>query len=865
MDRSNTTEIFSTMSSADAKSTSMPPDREALSLMTKLKLDRFKLRKMKFEEEYTQIMVQKNDSTISLLDKIHRLSKSIQTLFGEEGKQRYLTNFDALLSLSKANTSTSDNLLENFYQQLMKIISGGKRRSEYNYLFGLIMSQWLSGQRGDFTPGAMKTTDESLATSEELQKIIFDRPSLDLDQWRNFLQTKLFAFFEDDPKLKTAFDEFKLATEKYNKTLLTKKVSSTDVRRAIDSHINDSALDTHRKQLLIKMRFDENAINEFASCLTLMISDLSDWKWPLEGVRGIFRRNLVGKYRCYYEEDFLTAIFLEHIGLQWSYHFKQQLKILFAEIIKKSRKNCSSKSIQYERLNMQEQEYWMAALPDEVDTESGAASYANIGKLDLKTKLFFVLNTEIQLHQVLHPNRSFTVVSADLEWFGPSISHEIVHIFLEFCGISQVWLDFFDRFLQQPIYYKPGELIRQRQRGVPISHSLSHLFSELLLFGLDLYVYQNTGIYNYRMHDDFWFFHSDSDKIEQAWTLMSEFLQMTGLKFNKGKCGSVQIQPSNVTSDRNTILPRQDVKWGLLTLQSSGRFVIDRQAIIPFLDEMRVRLGNASTILEWVEIYNQYISFFMRNCGECGNILGTYHVEQMIQTFQFLHRYVFAETNGNALTVLTTRIFQQFPACLTEEICEAWCYWPLIQGGLGLKNIYLTLNGFHQCLLTEKIPTFHQLPARDAEKYASLVEEYNQMKKHQRKKSLKDYLHDDGTLISFDEYIQDRETYFSHWTHVYIDMLQTTHAKAPITTDNLEDWIEMVQDGMTKMSSNPYRRQSNDTDSYIEWLVSYYGKQIESTFHQLDFIDSENLPIGLIMLMKTTKIDWNKTAKEQHE
>ncbi|CAF1473044.1 unnamed protein product [Rotaria sordida] len=502
--------------SKNEKSASIPPDREALSLMTKLKLDRFKLQKLKFEEEYNRIITQKHDSTLTLLDKVRMLGGSIKTLFGEEDKERYLKNFDSLLSVSKANTSTSNNLLESFYHQLMRIISCGKKRSEYNYLFGLIMSQWLSEQKDEFAPIEVNTTNESLLTNEQLQKIIFDRSQLNLDQWRNFLQTKLFAFFENDSKLKTAFDEFKLVTENYGKTLLTQKVSSTAVRRAIDSHINSSALDTYRKRLLVKMRSDENAINEFASSLTLMISDLKDWKWPVEGVRGIFRRNLVGKYRCYYEEDFLTAIFLEHLGLQWSYHFKRELKTLFAALTKKSRNNCSSKSIQYKRLIMQEEEYWMASLPDEFDAKTGAAAYENKDERDLKSKLFFLINTEIQLHQVLHPDVSFTVVSADLEWFGPSVSHEIVQIFLQYCGMSQIWLDFFDRFLKQPVYYKPGEAIRQRQRGVPISHALSHLFSELLLFGLDLYIYQNTEIFNYRLHDDFWLFHSQFTKMEQA-------------------------------------------------------------------------------------------------------------------------------------------------------------------------------------------------------------------------------------------------------------------------------------------------------------------------------------------------------------
>jgi len=175
----------------------------------------------------------------------------------------------------------------------------------------------------------------------------------------------------------------------------------------------------------------------------------------------------------------------------------------------------------------------MVSLPDQSESESGVSHYSNMDRLNLKTKLFYLTNVEIQLHQVLQSNALFTIVSADLEWFEPLISYETFQIFLHFCEMSQVWLDFFDCFLTQPIYYKSGELIRQRQRGVPTSHSLSYLFFELLLFGLDLYTYQSTDIFNYHLHDDFWFFHSQSDEIEHVWILMNEYAQMTGLKFNR--------------------------------------------------------------------------------------------------------------------------------------------------------------------------------------------------------------------------------------------------------------------------------------------------------------------------------------------
>ncbi|CAF4817665.1 unnamed protein product, partial [Rotaria magnacalcarata] len=120
------------------------------------------------------------------------------------------------------------------------------------------------------------------------------------------------------------------------------------------------------------------------------------------------------------------------------------------------------------------------------------------------------------------------------------------------------------------VYYEPNENIRQRQRGVAISRSRSFLFAELILFGMDLYyIYQTTDIFLYRFHDDIWFFNSQSDKIEQAWSLMNEYAQISGLKFNKEKCGSIQIHPSVVASQveissTNLSLPDDDIRRGLL-------------------------------------------------------------------------------------------------------------------------------------------------------------------------------------------------------------------------------------------------------------------------------------------------------------
>ncbi|CAF2914653.1 unnamed protein product [Rotaria sp. Silwood2] len=757
----------------------------------------------------------------------------------------------------------------------MRIINGGKRRSEYNYLFGMIMSQWFSRQENVVCiqvdeDDKESTTTERLLTNERLEAIIFDQPLLNLDKWHNFLQNEVFSCFDGDETLKTVFEKFKLTTTNYGFSLLKEKVSFEDVKRAIQSLMNNGLLDEPRKRLIGNMLLDANAVQEFASSLTLMISDLSEWNWSIEGIHGVFRRNLAGRYRCFYEEDFLTAIFLQHLGLKWSYHFKSQLKLLFESLTNTALTNCLPKSLQHERLQLQRNDFWMASLPNEIDdtvpydyTVSYTDTRANV--VSLKEKVLYVTNVEIQLHQVLYPDLPFTVACADLEWFGPSISHECLQPFLELCGVPKVWLEFFDRFLKQPVYYKSTESSRQRRRGVPISHSLSYLFAELFLFGMDLYVYRKTGVFNYRLHDDFWFFDPQVSKVEQAWKLMNEYTQMCGLKFNDAKCGSIQIRPANTTDHTDeshvnvVMLPNKDVKWDLLILESTGRFVVNQQAIVPFLDEMKVRLTNASTIVEWVNLYNKYMTFFMRNLGTCANVLGIHHIEQKIKAFQFIHEYLFTETNSNALTVLTNRIVQQFPNSLTDEISEAWFYWPLTSGGLGLKNVYLDLHSVHKRFLCGNVTTFQQLLDKDVKVYAKLLEEYSRQKTERKNlyrcdisyKFLETFVEVNDRFVTFNEFIAQRETHLEYWGETYATLLKITEAQLPEQTTSSRY--------MTVSPPNQlYRSEIKQADSYWQWLRCYYDEQIESVFGQLDFVDSESLPIGLIEIMKTTDIDWDK-------
>ncbi|CAM4872216.1 unnamed protein product [Rotaria socialis] len=128
-------------------------------------------------------------------------------------------------------------------------------------------------------------------------------------------------------------------------------------------------------------------------------------------------------------------------------------------------------------------------------------------------------------------------------------------------------------------------------------------------------------------------------------------------------------------------------------------------------------------------------------------------------------------------------------------------------------------------------------------------------KKKGRLTKLAEYIHDDLELITFDEYKQRRETHHLHWSDVYMDMLSITSSSLPTSNHDIGQDITIFTDAFTSKSCYKKIRYNKDNDNYLRWLLFYCGEQIQSTFNQLDFIDSDNIPIDLITLMKTTKID----------
>ncbi|KAJ3041306.1 hypothetical protein HDV00_009578 [Rhizophlyctis rosea] len=921
----------------------LPADHEAFYTMTRLKLHRFGVQKTKTDSIYAETLT-KASTASSLLRKAEALLNGWEASVSDDPpndqRDREIKSIRSFLYQAGTNPCTTDSILNQVCGRLTNELERRKNKTEYNHLFGMILSQWLENQTKTEKGGTadawvavdndgddggpqmlegmetMETpTDAENETSATLQSIIFEKSPIDEAALESFVTEQLFAF--EDAAEKKMFEGVQKAVAEFGANLVKRRVSAAEVRASMEALLSSDLLSAGRQAAVRKLTSDDSAVDELATSLTLMIADLDDWNWAPEGVRGVFRRQVSGRYRCFYDEDLVTAIFLQHVGAQWSVFLRQQLLTIQNTIVwhrPKPGHEVDTSSIAHHRTQIQ-REYYLNGLPTSIESQSFSYDDDNDSTTEKKTspveakqRLMYLVNVEAQLHKYLYPDTPFTVVRTDLAWFGPSISHESITILLKRLGVPQQWLTFFAKFLAVPVFYAPNQPIRVRKRGVPISHSLSFLFAELILAGLDLHVWRKTGIFNYRNHDDFWFFDKEEAKVVDAWKIMREYAELFGLRFNEEKSGSTKVFAGAKEGERvggDGSLPQGAVQWGFLTLDSNAQFTITPSNLDPFIKEMKENLLCAPSVLHWVTLYNKYTRFFLRNGGlHCARVCTKDHIRRLISVLRDVHLKVFDSHAGNAVQALYDRIRRDFPrfAVKDSDAMEGWVYWPVTAGGLGMVNVWI------ECLAVETgfgdeeddegrvAKTFEWMKVDDREAYEGMQKQVEEMKaqaivrrervhgdlgvlfryspggvKARWVRGSEETEWKDLTLVSWKEFSSDRETQFARWGSRYNTLLETIDPEGPEINDSL--LLRINQFRKSDAALKPKKSKSSGRGSYVPdvvpdveayevdygtgWLVGFYGEDMCNVVGGMEFMDPESLPLGLISMMRSARVKFD--------
>lgn len=483
--------------------------------------------------------------------------------------------------------------------------------------------------------------------------------------------------------------------------------------------------------------------------------------------------------------------------------------------------------------------------------------------MEVKQKLLHILSTEIVVNKQLHGQ--FTAIKTVFDQWNPALPHATVLAVLKFLGVSGPWLTFFRTFLEAPLKFADEQSAptRIRKRGTPASHTLSDVFGESVLFCLDLAVNQRTdGGLLYRMFDEIWFWSPEHGRCVQAWKTITQFANVMGVSMNDIKTGSATIS-KNPSFKPDPSLPAGQIRWGFLNLSNeSGRFEIDQSMVDHHIGELRRQLsGKEKSIFSWIQVWNTYAStFFTSNFGRTANCYGRKHVDNTLATHQRIHRTLFENHPlgaTNVIEYLKKTIEQRFGV---TNVPDSFFYFPIELGGLELRSPYVSLLQIRDQI--EKDPIKSVVDFQEDEEAS-----YRKAKGRFERGEVDRYDADDpdwepegsdrDTFMSFEEFVRYREEFrpvsWASIEGVYGRLLEKPGEHNINGSTKVMAGIEALagQGSLKDIRSDWY-----GMEGYWKWVAQLYGPELMDRFGGLSIVDRGLLPIGLVGLFRSKRVNW---------
>lgn len=817
-----------------------------------------------------------------LLDGIK--SWSTETKLGRDPPV-YITNIKQILPQAKHDPTIANSCLQEWEAKIIQDFEYEEVRLEYAELFGKLLTEWVESAEpqssqlpdsGTFEKVGRKEMHEQRAIFEDK---VFTENKVDKDAILSYLD----ELFTSTKESKVQLESVREAVKKQGDEIGNSMFSTDDLTLTIASLLKSDLLSNEKKETLREFDRDEVILGEVADVLNMHLSSIFSWSWEGDntgsGIPVEMRRQLNQKYRVFQDEEILQALMLEYIGMKWTAVLRELFKGMFNSPAWKSGVGKLSKeqnerrkyflsdssgdlspndkpaTIEGLRYYSQRDSFFMAQLAEEAanydsDSVSGDDD-GEYGKNALETKqsLLHILRTECLLGEAIHGG--FTVIRSDFSWFGPGLSHTSILTVLSFFGVSPEWIKFFQTFLETPLRFVadgPSAPVRIRKCGIPISHSISNVLGEALLFCMDYAVNQRAnGMFLYRIHDDFWLWNSNPDNCVEAWKEIQKFSSLVGLSFNTEKTGSVSVGSS---SERHPELPAGDIKWGFLKFESSGRFIIDQSQVDVHIAELRLQLSAHNSTFGWVQAYNKYVSsFFVNNFGIAAECFGRDHVEMILTTLERVHREIFP--TGSVIDYLAERIQQRFGV---QGIPAGWFYWPTALGGLQVRNPFVKQHAIMEKAFQDPSRIFRDVIEKDRELYNSQKELWDSGRV---KRDDSDYPHlKDEPFMDFEEYVMARESGSAIWHQAYESLLEIPGCCDTALTHEMTVGLK----GISKNArSAPHEiGGQNGLDEYWQWILACFGDGVMKKWGGLEAVRPGALPVGMMDAWRKRVLNWEQ-------
>jgi hypothetical protein len=825
--------------------------------------------------------------------------------YSRSSKAGELRNARRLLHQASVDPAFPGRAVEKIFHDITTTLDLKSVQHQHAQFFSELVTEWISNPEGEV---ASMDTDSGPSSFEkvgreemheqraEWERIVFNKTDIDVDALNAYLE-KLFKSHKPVTK---AHDDMRRAISAFCHALKNDELFDTDsLKVAIKGLIASDLLSDDKKAILKTFSSNREVLKEVADVLNMRFNSLETWNWTNVN-SAIYleqRRQLNGKYRVFMDEDVLDALLIHVIGMRWANEFKSRFTVFFNTYAWQRSNNVIpladrerrewflgqnenvSKNVPNARREAYARDYFMTQLPETMaegyrgyDDESDDGVRPRKNPLEIKHGLLHLLITETLLARHLRANRPYTVIRSDFKWFGPSLSHETIFTILNFFGVDDFWLGFFRKFLETPLRFvqdgEDGE-VKIRARGVPMSHALSDVLSETTLFVMDFAVNSATRTNLYRLHDDFWFWGS-TDICKRAWHEMKVFCSVTGIEFNEEKTGSVTFQPRTVDSysdtdltDTTPGLPTGDVRWGFLRLNANTvRFEIDQSMVDEHIKELKYQLDGCTSLFSYVQSYNSYLArFFSNNFGKPSFGFGRQHLDAMISTLTRIQNAMFP--NGRVTDHLGKEAIRRFK--LEGNLPDGFWYFPVAMGGMELRNPLVPLFGMRDSI--RRSPEHILQKALEADEAAYLVDK----ERYERTNSgaglgkynaeLKVKMMNSGDVDQFmsrDEYLKFREECSFSLRNAYDTLLCIPDEKPVESTTAILGLLDTLPKsaGRNRGRGTAIQKNFNNMDPYWQWIVAVHGPEVVKMFGGLQMVDQEQVPLGVVSVMKAGKIRW---------
>ncbi|OCK80550.1 hypothetical protein K432DRAFT_425661 [Lepidopterella palustris CBS 459.81] len=825
-----------------------------------------------------------------------------------------IENIKRFIDQSRVDSSVSKSLLKDWQSELEQALEVEGVRYDFAALFGRLVMEWIQNPNTPLSSsGSHELPEDGDESSDDASSTSFASASFEQvgreEMHRQRKEWESYAFTERNTD-EAAINKFLHGL--FDSTLKSKKIQQTPlqvlrkamanfsfesqqfdqaaVQWCISGLLKNDLFSGKKREVLVDLQNRPTVLKEMADVLNMDLASLESWEWAPVPVPLNMRRQLNGKYRVYMDEEIHQAILLQFIGSHWAVHLKSAFTSFYhsgawiqSPFVSMSKKHKIRRqfflgnaatprdSVRNARRRDYQESYFMTQLPSSVfegcrDYQEGesdeALSVDGTGEtkapLAIKQSMLRLATTEMLINRKLYGK--FTILQSDFKCFGPSMPHPTIFTVLKFFGVADKWLNFFKKYLEAPLAFAqdgPGAEPLVRKCGIPMSHVLSDVLSEAVLFCLDFTVNQRTkGANLYRFHDDLWFWGQESVCID-AWNAIEEFSNIMGLELNKEKTGAAMISADPMKDQAlSPALPKGQIHWGFLSLdRDQGSWKIDPEKITEHIDELRRQLAACRSVLAWVQAWNGYVDrFFSTNFGQPANCFGRSHVDMIIATYQYIQNKLFADTPeaaGSVTEYLRKQIKERFDV---DNIPDGFFYFPNELGGLELRNPFIRLLAVRKRCKKDPLERIDIAFEYEEEEYEAAKKYFDEGKHVPRMNDSTYAPRRDEPFMSLEEFVRFREETSNPLHRAYTYLMVVPLEDELDATPEVTEALKALPSG--DWGKSGFNKDWRDLSPYWKWVVQLYAGDMVKRFGGLSMGDRGLLPIGLLSMLRSEKVRW---------